>query len=61
MKVEIFYGNNTKKVQEDINEFIKNKEILDIKFQMSSYGYCNGIASYDCMDISVLVTYEDKE
>lgn len=61
MKVKIFYGNNTEKVQENINEFIKNKEILDIKFQMSSYGYCNNVASRDCMDISVLITYQEKE
>lgn len=62
MKVKIFFNDDTiSKLEEKINEFIKDKKILDIKYQISSYSSTNNYAHSETLDVSVLVMYEDKE
>lgn len=62
MKIKIFFQKDTlEEFENKINEFIKDKKIIDIKHQMSSYGYCNDFANCDCMDMSILVMYEEME
>ena len=62
MKIKIFFTNkNLEEFENEINEFIKNKKVIDIKHQISSYGYCNDFANCDCMDTSILVMYEEME
>lgn len=36
MKVKIIDGLDTSNVEDKINDFIKNKEIIDIKYQINS-------------------------
>lgn len=39
MQVKIFKRVNYLYLEEEINEFIKDKTIIDIKFQANKYGY----------------------
>lgn len=40
MQVKIFKHVNYLYLEEEINEFIKDKTIIDIKFQANEYAYC---------------------
>lgn len=59
--VKIFHSNNDPETLErKINEFTKNKEIIDIKYSISTYilnekYYTNGGTNY-----SVLLIYKNK-
>ena len=62
MKVKILFNDDTiGKLEEEINELIKDKKILDIKYQISSYSSTSNYAHSESLDASVLVMYEDKE
>ena len=57
--VKIFHSNNdTEKLEKRINEFTKNKEMIDIKYSISSYAMCNEYSSTEGTDYSVLLIYK---
>ena len=57
--VKIFHSNNdTEKLEKRINEFAKNKEIIDIKYSISSYAMCNEYSSTEGTDYSALLIYK---
>ncbi len=62
MKIKIFYLNqDVESYENEINEFIKNKKVIDIKHSISSYGMANDYASSEGMDMSTLIMYEEME
>lgn len=57
--VKIFHSNNdTEKLEKRINEFAKNKEIIDIKYSISSYAMCNEYSSTKGTNYSALLIYK---
>jgi hypothetical protein len=62
MKIKIFYSNkDIESYENEINEFIKKKKIIDIKHSISSYAMANDYASSEGMDMSILIMYEEME
>ena len=62
MKIKIFYSNkDIESYENEINEFIKNKKVIDIRHSISSYGMANNYASSEGMDMSTLIMYEEME
>ena len=62
MKIKIFYSNkDIESYENKINEFIKNKKVIDIKHSISSYAMANDYASSEGMDMSTLIMYEEME
>ena len=62
MKIKIFYSNkDIESYENEINEFIKKKKIIDIKHSISSYAMANDYASSEGMDMSTLIMYEEME
>lgn len=64
MKVKIFVGINIKSMEDEINEFIKDKPVIDIKYQSmglatryNATGIPTNIVVYD----RALVMYVDEE
>lgn len=64
MKVKIFVGINIKSMEDEINEFIKDKPVIDIKYQSmglatryNATGVPTNIVVYD----RALVMYVDEE
>ena len=55
MKVKIIDDVDTPSLEDNINEFIKDKEIIDIKYQINS---CQGNLGL-VLTISALIMYED--
>ena len=45
-------------LESEINEFIKDKEIIDIRYSISSYAMCNEYSSTEGTDYSVLLIYK---
>lgn len=61
MKIKIFYANNDfEKIEKEINEFIKDKKVIDAKHSISSYVLSDEHYSGGGMDFSVLIMYEEK-
>ena len=56
MKVKVFDCDHEKDLEESINDFIANKEIVDIKYQVSIA--INGEEQIYCF--SAMVVYIDK-
>ena len=62
MKIKIFYSNkDIESYENEINEFIKKKKIINIKHSISSYAMANDYASSEGMDKSTLIMYEEME
>lgn len=62
MKIKIFYSHkDIESYENEINEFIKKKKIIDIKHSISSYAMANDYASSEGMDMSTLIMYEEME
>lgn len=62
MKIKIFYlHEDIDNYEDEINKFIKNKKVIDIKHSISSYGMANNYTSSEEMDMSTLVMYEELE
>ncbi len=67
MKVKIFtesdepteYGVCTVPLEKRINEFIKDKEVIDIKYRSNVSGYCNESQSGSKLIERALIMYED--
>lgn len=57
MKVKIFVGINAKSVEDAVNEFIKDKSIIDIKYQSIGLTIRYNVTVYD----RALVMYVDEE
>lgn len=57
MKVKIFVGINAKSVEDAVNEFIKDKSIIDIKYQSIGLTTRYNVTVYD----RALVMYVDEE
>lgn len=57
MKVKVFDCEHEKDLEENINEFIVSKEIIDIKYQVSIA--INGEEQIYCF--SAMIIYVDKE
>lgn len=64
MKVKIFVGINIKSMEDEINEFIKDKPVVDIKYQSmglatryNATGIPTNVVVYD----RALVMYADEE
>lgn len=55
MKVKIIDDVNTPSLEDSINEFIKDKEIIDIKYQINS---CQGNLGL-VITISALIMYKE--
>ena len=55
MKVKIIDDVDTPSLEDNINEFIKDKEIIDIKYQINS---CQGNLGL-VLTISALIMYEE--
>lgn len=61
MKIKIFYANNDfEKIEKEINEFIKDKKVTDVKHSISSYALSDKYSSSGGTDFSVLIMYEEK-
>ncbi|WP_289683281.1 sporulation protein Cse60 [Lactobacillus intestinalis] len=58
MKVKIIDGLDTSNVEDKINDFIKNKEIIDIKYQINSNQGQSCLVGI--VIISALIMYEEK-
>ena len=57
--IKIFNANNdTGILESEINEFIKDKEIIDIKYSISSYALSDKYSSTGGTDYSVLLIYK---
>ena len=56
MKVKIFDENHEKDLEESINEFIENKEVLDIKYQVA----ISVFSEEQIYCFSAIVMYEEK-
>ena len=57
--VKIFNANkDTETLEKKINEFIRNKEIIDIKYSISSYALSDKYFSGGGTDYSVLLIYK---
>lgn len=52
MKIKIFTGTNTEALEKRVNEFLKDKNVIDIKYQ----SYFDNRFIYD----SVLVIYKEE-
>lgn len=64
MKIKIFMSNDSKNLEGLINEFIKDKAVIDIKYQsMSIVNQYNGLGIPVNVAINdrALVMYVDKE
>lgn len=64
MKVKIFVGNNVKSMEDEINEFIKDKSVIDIKYQsmsLTTRHNATGIPSKVVIYDRALVMYVDEE
>ena len=60
--VKIFHSNNENETLEKrINEFMKNKEIIDIRYSISSYAMCNEYKTTVGIDYSAILIYKIKE
>ena len=57
--VKIFHSNNDPETLErEINEFIKDKKVIDVKHSISSYALCDEYYSGGGTDYSVLLIYK---
>lgn len=57
--VKIFNANkDTETLERKINEFIRNKEIIDIRYSISSYTLSDKYSSTGGTDYSVLLIYK---
>ncbi len=56
MKVKVFDCNHEKDLEDSVNEFIKAKEVMDIKYQVSIA--INGEEQIYCF--SAMIIYIDK-
>lgn len=61
-KIKFFRWNDTRKVEDEVNEFIKDKNVISIQYQMcpiydkfSASGVPHNVTVYD----SVMVEYEE--
>lgn len=64
MKVKIFVGNDIKRMEDEVNEFIKDKSVIDIKYQsmgLTTKYNGNGIPINVVVYDRVLVMYADEE
>lgn len=59
MKVKIFVGFNIKSMEDEINEFIKDKSVIDIKYQ--SMGLTTRYNGTGIPINGALVMYADEE
>ncbi len=57
MKVAILHANRGKVLENDVNEFIQNKHVIDIKYQ-SVVHHTNG---YDVINDRCMIMYEEGE
>lgn len=51
MKVKLFSGYDTTKLEKEINDFIEDKKFIDLK-------YCSGVDEFGHSYDSVLIVYE---
>lgn len=63
MKVKIMGGCNYKDLEYDINQFIKDKRVIDIKYQATYVvdHYCGGVPDSGTMIDRVFIMYSDEE
>ena len=49
IKIEVFFNSDANKFEEEINKFIENRKIVDIKFttDFSVSGYYNAMIIYE--------------
>ena len=56
VKITIMRANQAKALEQEVNEFIKDKNIIDIKYQSVTHK-CNG---YDAISDRCMIIYEEK-
>lgn len=56
VKVAILHANRGKVLEQDVNEFIQNKEVIDIKYQAVAF-HANG---YDVINDRCMIIYKEK-
>ena len=63
MKVKIFGGSNYEDLEYDINQFIKDKRVIDIKYQATYVvnHYRGGVPDSGIMVDRVFIMYSDEE
>ena len=62
VKVKHFFVyKNFEEFEKELNEFIKDKKVIDIKHSISSYSSVSDYSYATYTDMSFLVMYEDKE
>lgn len=63
MKVKIMGGTNYEDLEYDINRFIKDKRVIDIKYQATYVvtHYCGGVPDSGTMIDRVFIMYSDEE
>ena len=62
MKIKHFFVyKNFEEFEKELNEFIKDKKVIDIKHSISSYSSVSDYSYATYTDMSFLVMYEDEE
>ena len=64
MKIKLFSGTSKEKIEQDVNQFIRDKEVFDIKYSShyipNSFGKNGNPVKTICVD-RVLVIYKEGE
>ena len=62
MKIKLFSGTSIEKIEQDVNQFIRNKEVIDIKYSSyyvpKEFGMNGNPVKMICVD-RVLVIYKE--
>lgn len=63
MKVKIFRERDIKELEKDVNKFIKEKSVVDIKLTTDVFydRYINGVPVSVIENKTVMIMYTDKE
>lgn len=63
MKVKIFRERDIKELEKDVNKFIKDKSVVDIKLTTDVFydRYINGVPVSVIENKTVMIMYTDKE
>ena len=64
MKIKLFSGTSNEKIEQDVNQFIRDKEVFDIKYSSyyvpKKFGMNGNPVKMICVD-RVLVIYKEGE
>lgn len=58
MKIKIIEGENLRQLEYEVNEFIKDKCVINIKYELNEYRTCDGIETV--LMVMILYDYYDR-